>query len=393
MLVQVEGGDAIAEAPEEASKKEAPKTGTEKVAAARAYLKKHGIEVRLAEAMQALLKEKPDNAMGYLISQLQAGGDERPPTAMGSPGEAPADEEAKQAPPADMAELADERLAKYVEAVAQLQGVRSPAVMSEDERCEVERVLSKVLLELTGELAGEYYPLPLSRSFPAKPGGMSARDAQVLAESHLLFEACAASGRGVFVTNARDAAVWINEGDQHVRLIVLKADSGAMTKLALLQSSVAAALGQDGHELHVRPRGMEVVRRLQYFHTAVGTTGDELLEVERVLSKALLELTGELSGEYYPLRSSMSFQARPGGMSFEEENAFSLKALAFTAEPHNSAGKGIFMNLAGSAVACVNQKDHVRFVVLKEGEEGKDMLARFEGAVAAALVQEGYALV
>merc|ERR1719272_454214 len=49
------------------------------------------------------------------------------------------------------------------------------------------------------------------------------------------------------------------------------------------------------------------------------STKNERREVERVMSKALLGLEGELKGDYYPLAHSNSYVPKPGGMSMEEE--------------------------------------------------------------------------
>jgi len=42
-------------------------------------------------------------------------------------------------------------------------------------------------------------------------------------------------------------------------------------------------------------------------------------ELERVVVKALLALDGELQGDYYPLAGSQSYEPKPGGMTYAEE--------------------------------------------------------------------------
>merc|ERR1719456_1996564 len=54
-----------------------------------------------------------------------------------------------------------------------IRGMRLPPVCAKSERREVERVMTKALLGMEGELKGDYYPLAHSYSFGAKPGGMS----------------------------------------------------------------------------------------------------------------------------------------------------------------------------------------------------------------------------
>lgn len=129
-------------------------------------------------------------------------------------------------------------------------GLQSAAVMSPDQRGEVERVLSKALLELTGELEGEYYPMPSSQSYPARPGGMTLEEEQFLRSSSLLFKPKSgdSSYQGVFTNSVGDVAAWVNESS-HVRFLVFKAGNEGEAKLELFQNAVAAALKQDGYAL------------------------------------------------------------------------------------------------------------------------------------------------
>ncbi|CAE7636472.1 unnamed protein product [Symbiodinium pilosum] len=87
------------------------------------------------------------------------------------------------------------------------------------ECCEVERVLTKALLELGGELQGEY--VPLSPTFASQPGGIDESVKASLKSKSLLFEASDLSGRGVFVTDAEDVALWLN-ASKHLQILVNK---------------------------------------------------------------------------------------------------------------------------------------------------------------------------
>mmetsp|Transcript_110246 Transcript_110246/g.235429 ORF Transcript_110246/g.235429 Transcript_110246/m.235429 type:complete len:410 (-) Transcript_110246:293-1522(-) len=130
-----------------------------------------------------------------------------------------------------------------------LQGIRPPLSMSFDERCEVERVLTSVLDELTGEFAGEYFPLRTSTTYLPRPGGMSQDEARLLGTRGLLLQLPDAAGRGVFATAAGDAAVWVN-GAQHVHFIVErkgKDPRDALTKLDHFEKAVREALLQHGY--------------------------------------------------------------------------------------------------------------------------------------------------
>merc|ERR1719201_908321 len=54
-----------------------------------------------------------------------------------------------------------------------IRGLRLPPCIGKDERREVERVMSKALVMLDGDLKGDYFPLSGSNSYVPKPGGMS----------------------------------------------------------------------------------------------------------------------------------------------------------------------------------------------------------------------------
>jgi len=134
--------------------------------------------------------------------------------------------------------------------ILRLSGLQAPGMSTLDERCEVERVLSNALLELTGEFEGEYFPLASSSSYPTIPGGMTADEERDLASKSLLFKSRSAdvSGQGIFANSARDVAAWLNESG-HVRLMVLAAGSEADMRLGAFEKAVAMALKQDGYDL------------------------------------------------------------------------------------------------------------------------------------------------
>ena len=59
------------------------------------------------------------------------------------------------------------------------------------------------------------------------------------------------------------------------------------------------------------------------------TTFDERREVERVVVKGLLNMTGDLKGDYFPLAGSRSYQAKPNGMTAEKEEALRSRGNLF----------------------------------------------------------------
>eukprot|EP00435_Cladocopium_sp_Y103_P049962 s483_g15.t1 len=88
------------------------------------------------------------------------------------------------------------------------------------ECCEVERLLTKALIEMDGELQGDYFAMgtthPLS---PGAPGGLGASEKAALESKKLMFESKDLSGRGVYLTEKEDLALWIN-AEKHLQILV-----------------------------------------------------------------------------------------------------------------------------------------------------------------------------
>jgi creatine kinase len=68
-----------------------------------------------------------------------------------------------------------------------VRGFRLPPCNSFQERRDIEDCLVKGLLKLDGELKGDYFPLAGSRSYAAKPNGMSAAEEDALRSAGNLF--------------------------------------------------------------------------------------------------------------------------------------------------------------------------------------------------------------
>jgi creatine kinase len=115
-----------------------------------------------------------------------------------------------------------------------VRGFRLPPCNTFDERREIERLVVKGLLSMEGELKGDYFPLCGSRSYPAKPNGMSeAKEEQLRSRGNLFQEPDStlllSSGcgrhwpdaRGIFHNDAMNFFVWINEED-HMRIISME---------------------------------------------------------------------------------------------------------------------------------------------------------------------------
>merc|ERR1719456_1065329 len=115
-----------------------------------------------------------------------------------------------------------------------IRGLRLPPCVTKNERREVERVMSKALLGLKGELKGDYYPLAYSNSYIPKPGGMTMEEEESMRDEHFLFQEpdstlLLASGmgrhwpdaRGIFANFKKNFLVWTNEED-HTRIISMQ---------------------------------------------------------------------------------------------------------------------------------------------------------------------------
>jgi len=143
-----------------------------------------------------------------------------------------------------------------------LERFRFPPACSQDERREVERVLTSALCDLDGECQGNYYPLSGSTSFATRPSGMTIAE-EVELESHraLFWEPDSAiaissgvgrewpDARGVFFASSGRCWAWLNEED-HLRLFSSRSGSdlrAAFGQLCRVNSSLVQSLQQQGH--------------------------------------------------------------------------------------------------------------------------------------------------
>ena len=119
---------------------------------------------------------------------------------------------------------------------------------------------------------------------------------------------------------------------------------------------------------------------------------DERREVERAISSACLEFVGQFAGQYYPLPSSPSFVAQPGGMSESEQQTLLAQGLLF--DSTDAAGRGIFANDARDVAVWVNADSHACIVVKQSSsagiEEAEQRLGLLEAALRQALQQDGF---
>merc|ERR1711907_642019 len=123
---------------------------------------------------------------------------------------------------------------------------------------------------------------------------------------------------------------------------------------------------------------------------------EERRKLEALCVKALLSMTDDLKGEYFPLNGSKSYKDKPDGMSVEKEEELRTKGNLFQ-EPdstlllasgmgrHWPDGRGVFHNDAQNLFVWVGEEDHLRIVSMQgsrdaptpEGKQIKEVTARF----------------
>merc|ERR1719261_242456 len=118
---------------------------------------------------------------------------------------------------------------------------RLPTVISFEERRKLEALCVKGLLNMSGDLKGDYFPLHGSRSYPQKPTGMSEEKEETLRKCGNLFQEPDSTlllasgmgrhwpdGRGVFHNDAANLFVWVGEED-HLRIVSMQGSRDAPT--------------------------------------------------------------------------------------------------------------------------------------------------------------------
>jgi len=139
---------------------------------------------------------------------------------------------------------------------------------------------------------------------------------------------------------------------------------------------------------------------------------EERRKLEAAAVKALLGMTDDLKGDYFPLHGSRSYEPKPNGMDEATEeglrscgNLFqepdSTLLLASGMGRHWPDGRGIFCNDKRNLFVWLNEEDHLRIVsmqgdrkkVTPEGKQIKEVFGRFIRAcdeVQKVLKAEGY---
>merc|ERR1711988_1165223 len=122
-----------------------------------------------------------------------------------------------------------------------VRGFKLPPTIGFQERRELEKLCAGALLTMDGDLKGEYFPLHGSKSWSAKPGGMSEEKEGELRKCGNLFQELDSTlllasgmgrhwpgGRGVFHNDAKNLFVWVGEED-HLRIVSMQGDRSKPT--------------------------------------------------------------------------------------------------------------------------------------------------------------------
>lgn len=110
-----------------------------------------------------------------------------------------------------------------------------------------------------------------------------------------------------------------------------------------------------------------------------GTSRGERREVERVLSKALGNLTSDLKGKYFPLNGMTKEEEQQlidDHFLFQKPGGGTLLTNAGAARDWPD-GRGIFHNDAKTFLVWVNEEDHMRVIAMQDGGDVKAVFDRW----------------
>lgn len=192
-----------------------------------------------------------------------------------------------------------------------LRGMRMPPAIDRDERLQAERLIVGALLDLGGDLEGEYSPL--GSECPLAPGGMPPDREAELQELGLMLEqpdapASISAGfarewpeaRGVFVNKAHTLAAWVN-GMEHLELVSRVSGSNiqdAFDRFVRAERALGAALKETGAEFAT--------------HERFGYLNASLLSIGTGLTVAIVLLLPEVSArdDFHPYCKELGVKVR-----------------------------------------------------------------------------------
>merc|ERR1712159_268178 len=142
-----------------------------------------------------------------------------------------------------------------------IRGFKLPPTISFEDRRRLEALAVKGLLNMKGDLKGDYFPLSGSHSYPPKPNGMSVKEEEALRKMGNLFQEPDSTlllasgmgrhwpdGRGVFCNDARTLFVWVGEED-HLRIVSMQGSRAAPSHEGKQIKEVTARFMRACHEV------------------------------------------------------------------------------------------------------------------------------------------------
>jgi len=226
-----------------------------------------------------------------------------------------------------------------------------------------------------------------------------------------------------------------NPGHPHIKTVGLVAgDEESYTVFKELFDPVTAARQGYDHTKKAQPTNMDISqlsttdidpegkyvlttrvrtgRSVKGFRLPPTITFEERRRLEALVVKALLNMKGDLKGDYFPLNGSHSYRPKPDGMTEAKEeelrkmgNLFqepdSTLLLASGMARHWPDGRGVFHNDQKSLFIWFGEEDHIRIVSMQgsrsspspAGKDIREVTARFMRAcdeVQKVLKAEGY---
>merc|ERR1712072_539871 len=142
-----------------------------------------------------------------------------------------------------------------------VRGFKLPPTISFEDRRRLEALAVKGLLNMKGDLKGDYFPLNGSHSYPPKPTGMTVAQEEELRKTGNLFQEPDSTlllasgmgrhwpdGRGVFCNDLRTLFVWVGEED-HLRIVSMQGSRAAPSHEGKQIKDVTARFMRACHEV------------------------------------------------------------------------------------------------------------------------------------------------
>jgi len=152
-----------------------------------------------------------------------------------------------------------------------VRGFRLPPAIEFEERRKLEALIVKGLMNMEGDLKGDYFPLHGSKSYAPKPDGMDHATEEKLRKAGNLFQEpdstlllssgcgrCWPDARGIFHNNEENAFVWTNEED-HIRIVSMQKGcdiQAVFSRFVRLSNEVQKVLKKEGADfMHTEHHG------------------------------------------------------------------------------------------------------------------------------------------